>query len=125
MNRNDILKEMKESVGTKDPIVFFAKFADLFNLLFDKIEKLEDDLRDVKTRTALSIQWDPKVAMDMLTDMVDELREEGDADGNIFQAEIDALKKAVKEGRVTQHYSTFCEFWLETLGWHPFLPYKD
>lgn len=125
MNREDILKEMKESVGTKDPILFFAKFVDVFTLLFDKIDKLEEELRDVKTRTALSIQWDPRVAMDMLTEIVDDLRKEGDADGNIFQNEIDALKKAVKEDRVTQNYSTFCEFWLETLGWHPFLPYSD
>ncbi len=41
MNRQDLIKEMRASVGTKDPVVFFEKMVDLFDALF---EEVGDDL---------------------------------------------------------------------------------
>ena len=40
-----------------------------------------------------------------------------------YAEEISALKKAYAEGQVVQSYDTFCQFWVDTLGWHPFLEY--
>ena len=120
MKREDILKEMKDSVGTQNPIDFFKNFVDLFKILFDKIDHLENTLKDVKKQSALSIQWEPKIASDMLTAELVKLREDKDT----YVAEITAFKKAYAEGKVVQHYDTFCQFWFETLGWHPFLDYK-
>jgi hypothetical protein len=119
MKREDLLKEMKESIGTKDPVEFFAKMVDVFTLLFDKIESLEDDLAQVKVHSALAIQWEPKVAADMLTKQIEILRQDKDT----YSAELTALKKAYAENQVTQNYETFCQFWIDTLGFHPFLGY--
>jgi hypothetical protein len=120
MKREDILKEMKDSIGTENPIDFFKKFVSLFDILFDKIEHMESTLKKVKTNSALSIQWEPKIASDMLTEELEKLRE----DKATYAAEITALKVAYAEGKVVQKYDTFCQFWLDTLGWHPFLDYK-
>jgi len=117
MKREDLLKEMRDSIGTKDPIDFFAKMVDVFTLMFDHIEHLEKNLEQVKRHSALAIQWEPKVASDMLAKQVKILRENKDT---YFQ-EIDALKKAFAEDQVTQSYNEFCKFWEDTLGWHPFL----
>jgi len=117
MKREDVLKEMKESVGTKDPIEFFAKMVDVFNLLFDKIDNLEKSLKRVKTQSALAIQWEPKVASDMLAKQVQVLRQDKDT----YATEIETLKKAFAEDVVTRNYEDFCNFWVDTLGWHPFL----
>lgn len=120
MKREDVLKEMKTMVGQKDPIVFFEKMVDMFSLLFDRLDNLEADLNRVKTNTALSIQWDPRVANDMLAKQIEVLRQDKDT----YHAELSACKQAYAVGLVTQHYSTFVEFWLDTLGWHPFLDYE-
>jgi hypothetical protein len=117
MKREDILKEMKDAVGTKEPIEFFAKMTDAFGLLFDHIDRLEGQLHRIKTQSALSIQWEPRVASDLLAKQVDILRQDKDT----YFTEIDSLKKAFAEDRVTQNYHDFCTFWQETLGWHPFL----
>lgn len=118
MKRQDLLEEMKQSVGTKDPLVYFEKLTDVFNLLFDQIEKLEKHVKKVETHSALAIQWDPKVASDMLTKEVASLRE---SNKEFYATEIDALKQAYARDEVTQSYATFCQFWQTTLGWHPFL----
>lgn len=118
MKREDLLKEMRESVGTKDPIVFFEKMVDVFGLLFDRIEHLEETNQRLKTQSALAIQWEPKVASDMLARQVNVLRNQ---DKDAFATEISALKKAFADDRVTQNYNDFCNFWQETLGFHPFL----
>lgn len=117
MKREDLLKEMKDSIGNKDPIEFFAKMADIFSLLFDENDKLKEQLVLIKTQSALAIQWEPKVASNMLAKEVDVLRKDKDTYFN----EIAALKKAFAEDKVTQNYQHFCQFWEETLGWHPFL----
>lgn len=117
MNRESLLKEMKDSVGTKDPIEFFAKLTDVFGLLFDRIDHLEKGLLRVKTQSALAINWEPRVASDLLAKQVELLRQDKDT----YFAEITVLKKAFAEDKVTQNYQEFCQFWLDTLGWHPFL----
>lgn len=120
MDRNTLLKEMKESIGTKDPIVFFEKMVDVFTLLFDRVDDLEQELAETKMSANLAIQWEPKVARDMITSQIDILRENRDS----YIEEISTLKKAFIEDRVTQNYHDFCNFWEETLGFHPFLDYK-
>lgn len=119
MKHQDLLLEMKNAIGTKDPIVFFNQMIDAFGLLFNKIDGLESELRRVKINSALAIKWEPKIALDMLAKQVEALR--GDKD-NYFQ-ELTALKIAFAENKITQSYDQFCQFWLETLGWHPFLDY--
>lgn len=120
MDRKALLKDMKDSVGTQDPIVFFAKMIDVFNLLFDRIEKMEKDLGETRMNAALAIQWEPKVAQAMITDQIRILRENKDD----YVEEISKLKKAFIEDKVTQNYNEFCVFWEETLGFHPFLSYE-
>lgn len=127
MNHIDLLKDMKDGIGTKDPIVFFEKMVDVFSLLFEKVDKLESDvanvqstLEKVKNNSALSIQWDERLADDMLLDQIKILRE----DKETYHAELSAFKKASMEGVVTKTYLSFVEFWLNTLGCHPFLNYK-
>jgi len=119
LKREDLLKEMKESIGTKDPIVFFEKMVGVFGLLFDRIDQMEEALHRVKIYSALSVQWEPKVALDMLAEQIEILRQ----DKETYFNELSALKKAYAEDSVTQNYQVFCKFWLETLGWHPFLDY--
>jgi chromatin segregation and condensation protein Rec8/ScpA/Scc1 (kleisin family) len=117
MKREDLLKEMKESVGTKDPLEFFSKLPDVLTLLFDRIDQLENTLDRVKRQSALAINWEPKVAADMLAKQVQVLRQDKDTYAN----EITALKQAFAEDKVTQSYQEFTRFWETTLGWHPFL----
>ena len=120
MKREDLLKEMKASVGTQDPIVFFEKMVDVFTLLFDKVEGLEREVAKAKLQSALAIEWEPRIAADMLAKEIEVLRKDKDT----YFAEITALKKAYADDLVTQNYSTFCLFWLDVLGYHPFLEYK-
>lgn len=117
MKREDVLKDMKDSVGTKDPVEFFQKLTDVLGLLFDRIDRLENTVHRVKTQSALAINWEPKVAAHMLSKQVDILRRDRDS----YFEEITAFKKAFAENVITQNYDSFCNFWVETLGWHPFL----
>lgn len=119
MNREELLKEMKESIGTKEPIEFFAKMVDVFTMLFDELDATRHELHNVKKQSALAIQWEPKIASQMISEQVHKLRNNIDRDA--YDAEINALKKAFAEDVVTQSYTEFCSFWQETLGWHPFL----
>lgn len=119
MKREDLLKEMKDSVGTKDPIEFFAKMVDVLSLLFDRLDTLDQDMARLKMQPALAIQWDPRVASDMISLQVKNFRQDKDKDA--YTQEIGALKIAFAEDKVTQSYDVFCKFWRDTLGWHPFL----
>lgn len=118
MKREDVLKEMKESIGTKDPIEFFSKLTDVFTLLFDRIDGLERTVDRLTLQSALAIQWDPRLASDMIAKEVKKLR---DADKETWATEILVLKEAYASDKVTQSYDEFCKFWRETLGFHPFL----
>ncbi len=120
LKREDLLKEMKEAIGTKDPVVFFGKFVDVFSLLFDRIDQLDAVNHRLQTYAALAIQWEPRVASDLLVRQISVLRQDKDTYFN----ELSALKKAHAENIVTQNYPDFCRFWLDTLGWHPFLDYS-
>lgn len=120
MNRKDLLKDMEASIGTLDPIVYFEKMTKLFGILFDHLEKLEDNIVQLKNRCALAIQWEPKVAADMLAKEIEDLRR---IDKNVYAVEIAALQTAYAEDKITQEYSDFCRFWQDTLGYHPFLDY--
>lgn len=120
MKREDVLKEMKEMVGKKDPIEFFGKMVDMFSLLFDEMDHLRQEMLGIRINSALAIQWEPKLASDMLVAEVEILRE----DKETYFNEISALKKAFAENKVTQSYEDFVVFWQETLGWHPFMNYK-
>lgn len=120
MKREDLLKEMKDSVGEKEPIEFFAKMVDVFTLMFDRLDSLEKEVNLAKTHAALAIQWEPKVAANMLAERISVLRQ----DSNTYFSELEALKKAYAEDLVTRNYFSFCQFWQDTLGYHPFLDYK-
>jgi hypothetical protein len=120
MNRSDLLKDMRASIGTQAPVVFFEKMTDLLETMFDHIEKLEMDNKRLNTLVPLAIQWEPRVAANMLAHQIDLLRE---ADKDTWAVEIQALKIAYGEDKVTQEYAEFCQFWQDTLGYHPFLNY--
>jgi hypothetical protein len=120
MKREDLFKEMKEAVGTKEPVEFFSKMVDMFELLFNRIDRLDQELLSVRISTTLAIQWEPKIASDLLAEQVEILRRDKDT----YFAELTALKQAFAEDKVTQNYKDFCRFWFDTLGWHPFLNYK-
>ena len=117
MKHQDLLKEMKESVGTKQPIEFFVKLVDLFGLLFSRLDNLEKIVERTKVQSALAISWEPRVASNLLSKQVSILRENKD----VYITEIDAFQKAFTEDQVTQNYNDFCKFWMDTLGYHPFL----
>jgi len=120
MKREDLLAEMKKSVGTQEPVFFFDKMVDVLGLLFDRIDVLESELRRVKVHSAMAIQWEPRLASTMLADQINILR----ADKETYFDEISELKQAFVEDKVTQNYNDFCNFWIDALGWHPFLEYK-
>ena len=120
MNRYDVLEEMKDSIGTQDPIKFFKKFTDIFNLLFDRIDNLEEHLKQVRAQTALAIKWEPALAADMLVRKIALFRQDKDA----YACELSKFKAAYAEDIVTQNYVDFVKFWTETLGFHPFMDYK-
>lgn len=120
MKREELLLELKNAVGNKNPIEFFQKFVDVFVLLFDKIENVEKQLNQIKTYSALAIKWEPKIASDLLAIEIEKLRSEKD----LFYNELSAFKAAYAENKVTQNYYDFCKFWLDTLGYHPFINYR-
>lgn len=123
MNRQDLIKEMRASIGTKDPVVFFEKMIDLFDALFEEMTFIRSEVQDTKNFMALAIKWDAKVANSMLVRTIMELRVKGD-DGtniNIFHEEISVLKKLMITGEMTVDYDTFVKKFTEILGYHPFL----
>jgi len=120
MKQEDLLTEMRNSIGTQDPIIFFEKMVDVFDQLFNQIDQLKFEVKKANTKATLAIQWEPKVASTMLSNMINDLRQ----DKETYFEEISELKKAFAEDVVTQTYDTFCKFWIDVLGWHPFLDYK-
>lgn len=122
MKREDLLAEMKKSVGTQDPIVFFEKMIDVFSLLFDRLDSLDGNVKEARMNAALAIEWDPKVARAMITDQINILR--NDPNKDMYVIEVSALKKAFADDLVTQNYADFCRFWEDNLGFHPFLSYE-
>jgi hypothetical protein len=119
-----IINEMNESIASKDPIDYFKSLATAIEIMFDLLQTQEKQLQDlkeelykIKTQSALAIQWEPKVAAEMLSKQIDIFRKDKDT---YFQ-ELDSFKKAYTEDRVTQNYHDFVKFWSDTLGWHPFL----
>jgi hypothetical protein len=120
LKREEMLSDMRKTIGTQEPIFFFEKMVDIFDLLFDRIDELQIEAKKTSLKATLAIQWEPKLASTMLSLMIDDLRE----DKETYFDEISQLKKAYVEDRVTQNYNDFCVFWEDTLGWHPFLEYK-
>lgn len=120
MDRQILLKEMEKCIGIQEPLVYFEKMTKLFAVMFDHIEALEKQISQLKNRTALAIQWEPKVASDMLSKEIAALKKAGK---DIYAQEIAALQVAYAEDRITQEYADFCKFWQDTLGYHPFLDY--
>lgn len=118
--REELLADMRGMIGTQDPVVFFDKMVDVFDLLFDRIDELQIESKKISLKSALAIQWEPKLASTMLSIMIQDMR----SDSETYFEEISALKKAFLEDKVTQNYNDFCFFWEETLGYHPFLEYK-
>ena len=119
-----IIHDMNDAVGTKEPIEYFKSLTSavevMFNLLLvqdRQLQLLREELQKVKTQSALAIQWEPKVAAEMLSKQIDVFRKDKDTHFH----ELGVFKKAYTDDRVTQNYHDFVEFWSNTLGWHPFL----
>jgi hypothetical protein len=121
INKDKLLNEMRESVGNEDPVVFFKKMVDVFDHLFSKIEKLENECKKAKLNAALAINWDPKIAAHLIEKQLEFLRSSEDKD--IYVEEIKKLKEAYKYATFTDAKS-FADFWQDTLGYHPFLDYE-
>lgn len=124
MNKTDLLKEMKESIGTKDPEVFFTKMTDVFSLLFDELQSLNEELTRVKLNSAMAIHWDERIALKMIDDEIQHMRLTGKdplLGGNIYQDEINAFQMTYMGSDTVKSYTTFCKYWQEILGYHPFL----
>lgn len=124
MNKEDVIKEMRESIGTKDPEVFFSKMVDLFSILFDKIDSLSSDLEKVQLNSTMAIHWDERLAMKMVDDEIQHMYITGKdkmLGGNIYADEITFLKGVYLDRSPLKNYVEFCRFWQDTLGYHPFL----
>lgn len=121
MNHKDLLKEMSDSVGVQEPVHYFLQLTQVLGLLFDRLDQVEKEVQLVKTYTALAIEWDPKVASNMLAEQIKKMRSQVDRD--VYLVEIAALQVAYATDIITQEYASFCQFWQDTLGYHPFLDY--
>lgn len=120
----DLIDKMESTIGDKEPIEYFRFLTSAIEMLLDQnivqqecIQEMRAELHRIKTQSALAIQWEPKVAANMLSKQIDILR----ADKDTYFQELDAFKKAYTEDRITQNYHDFVRFWVDTLGWHPFL----
>lgn len=123
MKKEDLLKEMKESIGTKEPVVFFSKMVDVFNLLFNRIDSLESQIEKTKVNSIMAISWDARIAAGMVDDEIAFLRSTGkQSDGtNMYSAEILELQHEYNSRSHCGSYAEFCKFWEDILGYHPFL----
>ena len=120
----DLVDKLKETIGTKEPVEYFNLLTEAVGMLLEQnilqievIQKMREELNRVKTQSALAIQWEPRVAADMMSKQIDILRKDKDT----YFTELEAFKKAYTEDRVTQNYHDFVQFWTSTMGWHPFL----
>lgn len=121
-NKDYFLNKMRASVGTQDPTLFFKDMVEVFSLLFDKLDSVENTLKKVKLNSAMAIQWDPAIASKMIVDEIEFLRKEGNLLGtNMYDIEIKHLKEAYMGTQQVASYSNFVHFWKEELGYHPFL----
>lgn len=116
---------MKELVGKKEPVLFFKSMVDVFEVIFDKLESIEQKLNNSQVAlsndkanliAALSIKWDPKIALLMLAQEIEKFRE----NKSLYHAEISAFKDAYAQNIVTQDYDSFVAFWQNIVGEHPF-----
>jgi hypothetical protein len=121
MSHKDLLKEMSDSVGVQEPVHYFGLLTKVLGLLFDRLDRVEKEVQLVKTYTALAIEWDPRVAANMLAEQIKKMKSHVDRD--IYLVEIAALQLAYADDVITQEYTSFCQFWQDTLGYHPFLDY--
>lgn len=124
MNRQDILKTMRESVGTQSPEVYFSNLTDLLTLLFDRIDSMDEDLRRVQLNSTMAIHWDERLAMKMVDDEIQHMHVTGKdklLGGNIYADEISQLKMIYMDRTPLANYSSFCQYWQDILGYHPFL----
>lgn len=115
-----LLKEMKNCIGNKEPIQFFIKLTEVIESLFEKITLLRSEVKSLKRQTALAIQWDSGMALDLIAEQIKLLKK----DPQTYVTEIDLLQQAYLANTVTQNYNDFCIFWKDTLGWHPFIDYE-
>lgn len=122
MNKDALIKEMKDCIENKTPVDFFSKLTDVLSHLCSKVEKLESEVAKARVTSALAIKWDSRFALAIIEDQIDFLR---NADALFHKPQIDELKKAYKEDVVTQSYDTFCAFWQDVVGVHPFMHYED
>lgn len=123
--RHKLLEEMKELVGKKEPVLFFKSMIDVFEIIFDKLESIEEKLNRPQVSTsnekanliaALSIKWDPKIALLLLAQEIEKFRE----NKTLYHTEISAFKDAYAQNIVTQDYDSFVTFWQNIVGEHPF-----
>lgn len=123
MNKDDLLEDMRSSIGTKDPLVFFSCLVDVFDHLFNQIDDLKKELKSVQLNSTLAIQWDSKVAKNLIDEEIMVLRKIGKQDDgtNFWEPEIKALQETYMQGKNIDDYVSFCAFWQDLLGYHPFL----
>lgn len=127
--RSALIKTMNDSIDTKDPIEFFKNLTMLLNEVCNKLDKLAVEVKQCKVHAALSIDWDPKLATDLIGKKLASLRSSEDKDLYAPQIDvkrayqIDELKRAYKYSSFNDAKS-FVEFWTKTLGHHPFLDYE-
>lgn len=128
MNRLDLIKEMKDSVGTQNPEVYFQKMTELFNLLFDKMDELTNQMNRVQLNSTMAIYWDERLALKMIDAEIKHMRMYGKdplLGGNIYSDEIQVLQGVYKDSSVIKSYPDFCQFWQDILGYHPFLDARE
>jgi hypothetical protein len=119
INKENLLQEMKDSIGTQDPIVFFQKMVDAFTLLFNRIDDLENQVKQAKVNAALAINWDSSIASDLIAKQIQVLRQNPD----LYANEIKELKQFYAFKCYTNS-ENFVSDWIRVLGYHPFLDYK-
>jgi hypothetical protein len=112
-----LIKEMKDSIGTKQPIVFFQAMTSVLESIVERLDNIEGRLEVITTQSSLGINWDPEIASEMLTSEIAKMREHKD----IFSKELSSFKEAYTKGEVVKDYETFVKFWSDILGWHPFI----
>lgn len=118
MDRQFVLNKMKNSIGTQDPVEFFKSFVDVFEILFNKIDLLEKELKLTKVSAALAIDWDSSIASRLIAKQIEVLRQ----DPQTYHQEISALQTAYNQTFTNSR--EFVQFWKETLGYHPFMDYE-
>lgn len=122
MSKDILIKDLKDCIDNKTPVDYFNKLTDVLSYLCDKVEKLENEVSIARTVMALAIKWDSRIALSMIESEIKCLRKNNH---DFYKPQIDELKKAYKEDIVTQSYETFCAFWQDVIGVHPFLDYED